>query len=625
MLTNKKLFRNHIRLLLMTLALTWTAGCTPPGPRALLEGKRLVEQGKYAPAVEQLKIATSLLSTNAQAWNYLGLACHHAGQPASAADAYQKALKLNHDLIIVHYNYGCLLLEQNKLDSARNELTAFTLHQGNSLDGWLKLGTAHLRLQELGAAETSFKEALRLSPQNPEALNDLGIIENQRGRYRDAATYFDAATKQQPNYGPALLNLAVVSQFYLNNRPLALQRYHEFLSLSPRPPNWDAVNATARQLDQELNPPSQPQRPPPSIPVVAVNPVTNVVRPPTNPPARPVAVAATNVARPVVAAATNVTKPDTKPDTRTSAPVVVASTPVRPPPVPVIESVPVIRPDVVKLPDAPVVRVAENSIPSRHVAQQPADADPIITARSSDYVEQSKVEKKSFLSRMNPANAFRRDPKSAQTATPLPVTGAYPGGSVSTNPGEVSKLGSSSVQTPSMARYSYALPSRPANGNRVLAEASYSQGVQAQRERRFSDAVGLYRTAIQSDPGYFEAQLNLGLASYELGELPQSLLAYETALAINPASFNARFNFALALKKAGYIQDSAQELERLLAMTGAAEPADHLAMAHLTLANLYSGDFHRPAFAKPHYLKVLELDPGSSQATSIRYWLQDNP
>src|SRR6185437_14682691 len=48
-------------------------GCKPPGPRALLDGQNLVERGRYAEAIELLKTATSLLGTNANAWNYLGL------------------------------------------------------------------------------------------------------------------------------------------------------------------------------------------------------------------------------------------------------------------------------------------------------------------------------------------------------------------------------------------------------------------------------------------------------------------------------------------------------------------------------------------------------------------------
>src|SRR5437868_5602063 len=66
------------------LVLFTFTGCTPPGPGALLAGQRLVEQGKYPQAVKKLKTATSLLPTNAQAWNYMGLAYHYAGQAAEA-------------------------------------------------------------------------------------------------------------------------------------------------------------------------------------------------------------------------------------------------------------------------------------------------------------------------------------------------------------------------------------------------------------------------------------------------------------------------------------------------------------------------------------------------------------
>ena len=103
MLTNKKRCQKWYYLLLLTAVVAWLAGCTPAGPRALLRGKRLIDQGKYADAVDELKQATSLLPTNAIAWDYLGLAYHHAGQPANAIDAYQRALKLNHDLVVVHY------------------------------------------------------------------------------------------------------------------------------------------------------------------------------------------------------------------------------------------------------------------------------------------------------------------------------------------------------------------------------------------------------------------------------------------------------------------------------------------------------------------------------------------
>src|ERR1035441_10398582 len=247
------LFSFNVRGLVLLLALL--AGCTPPGPRALIEGKRLLDEGKYPQAIEQLKAATSLLGgTNALAWNYLGVAYQHADEFAEAERAYQRALALNHDLGEVRFNLGCLWLAQNKLEAAKAEFTACTMRQPNAVEGFLRLGAVQLRTHEAGAAEKTFNDALRLSPQNPEALNGLGLAQLQRGRAAEAAQCFDNALKKQPGYRPALLNLAIVAHQYLKDHQLALEKYREYLALKPTPPNAEALAATVRQLEQELNP-----------------------------------------------------------------------------------------------------------------------------------------------------------------------------------------------------------------------------------------------------------------------------------------------------------------------------------------------------------------------------------
>src|SRR5437867_1100841 len=240
------------------LIVTLLIGCTPAGPRALLQGKRLIEQGNYSKAMEQLSTASSLLPTNAQAWNYLGLACHYGGHSADAEKAYQRALLLDRDLSEAHYNLGCLWLEQNKTNAAKNELTAYSLRRPNSIEGLLKLGMAQLRSRDLGGAEKSFNEAFRLSPQNPQALNGLGLVRYYRGRAGDAAQLFSGACKQQPNFAPAVLNLAIVAQQSLKDRPLALQKYREYLALKPPARNAEAVNGLIRQLELELSPAPRP-------------------------------------------------------------------------------------------------------------------------------------------------------------------------------------------------------------------------------------------------------------------------------------------------------------------------------------------------------------------------------
>ena len=179
----------------LTLVLT---GCMPAGPRALLKGKKYLDRGDYTAAVSELKTATTLLATNANAWNYYGVALQRAGQPDDAANAYKRALELDRDLMEAHYNLGSLWLEQNKPDLARVEFTAYTLRRNNDAMGWLKLGSAQLRLGDVVQAEKSFSAVLSLRPNDPEAYNGLGLARIQRGLPREAARFLPPPSGRDP-------------------------------------------------------------------------------------------------------------------------------------------------------------------------------------------------------------------------------------------------------------------------------------------------------------------------------------------------------------------------------------------------------------------------------------------
>ncbi|NBV25112.1 MAG: tetratricopeptide repeat protein, partial [Proteobacteria bacterium] len=168
-------------------------------------------------------------------------------------------------------------------------------------------------------------------------------------------------------------------------------------------------------------------------------------------------------------------------------------------------------------------------------------------------------------------------------------------------------------------RYSYLAPAAPTPGSRVDAQTYFDNGLAMQRIGKHSDAVAAYQRAIRADGAFFEAYHNLGIVAAQMGDMLKSTAAYETALALEPDSASARFNFALALQRGGYLRDSAVELEKLLAKS----PDD--AGAHFALANLQSQQFNQPAKARPHYLRVLALNPQHPQATAIRYWLRENP
>ena len=599
------------------VAVALLVSCAPPGRRAVVQGQRLLKQGKYEAAVNKLRLAISLLPTNAVAWNSLALAYHHSGNPTNAANAYRKALSLNPDLVEARYNLGCLLLEQNRLDGAKAEFTAYTMRRPKDVEGWLKLGSVQLRLREVSGAEKSFSDAWKMSSNNPAALNGLGLAQLQRNHPREAARAFGAALKAQPDYGPALLNLAIVWHVYLNNRQFALEKYREYASLKPRPADADAVLATVQQLEQDLAPP--PRAPPGDVTAQAAAPASTAK--PQTAMTGVVAVART----PKVERATDVAKPPVTTGVATTA----------------MSG----RKDVetVKLVEPPAVKVAQDAATVEPPRTTRPAASPDSVVAKAPVAAQPPAEKRGFFQRLNPLNWFRAG--SQPRPTPLPSkTVAAPSAASATAPAPVETVGASpttatapssavqvspaasqppappsATQAPRIPRYVYRSPPKPSPGNRRQAELAFAQGLAAQRANRPLEAIQAYRQATQADPSYFEAFYNEGVAAHEAKVYQTALSAYENALAINPDSLSARYNFALVLRDSGYLLDAAAELGKVVL----ANPDE--ARAHLALGNLYALRLHQPARARQHYLRVLEIEPQHPQATVIRYWLAANP
>jgi tetratricopeptide (TPR) repeat protein len=577
------------------------AGCTPAGPRALLNGKRRLDAGDYTGAVAEFRTATALLPANAAAWNYLGVAYQKAQQPDNAATAYQRALVLNRDLVEAHWNLGMLWLEQGKNDQALSEFTAYTLRRNNLPEGWLKMGAVQLRMGEYAAAERSFGAALTLDPGNAEAINGQGLARLERNRPRDAVQFFASALRSNPNAAAPMLNLAITEQQYLHDDRTALEYYQAYLALTPRPDNWEEVNAEATSLEQSLQTGSIPAQMPPqeeTRPPMAPETVTPVPAPP---------------AVPVMAEARRVAPVAMHP-----SPTIRTQAVVRP-----MVSHPQVTPPQLVVHNQPIVQTQRVAVIAPAPAYNPnhPQAEPPPAPRETTTAEAAP--KPGFWDRIKPAKWFAPtpdDPKYENTGT-TPLTTVGDGQSANTT---LSAAGSEpdpereAKGPPTFPRYGYLAPARPAPGDRRAASGSFTRARVFEQGAQWMDAMQEYRSAAQFDPSWFEAQYNFGVLSYRLGNHRQALEAYEMALAIEPDSIDARYNFALALKAGGYVPDAVNELKKILAR----EPDE--VRAHLALGNLYAQKLRAPNEAREHYLKVLELDPGNPSAAEIRNWLSLN-
>ena len=599
-LTNKNCGGKLLFHVLTVAACLWIFGCSPPGPRALLEGKRLLEEGNYPEAVASLEKASSLLPKNALAWNYLGLAYHAARQHEQAVKAYRVALSLDHKLAAVRYNLGCLYLEQDNVTNALEELRSFTLLQPGAPDGWLKLGAAQNRARRLDEAERSFRTALDLQARHPEALNGLGLVQMQRRRYLEALNHFNAAATQEPPYPPAVLNAAIVQQ-QLNNRTAALNRYRQYLGFKTA--DAAAVEMMVRQLEGELNPPSLSARatavpPPPAgkgtnAGLTSVNP--NWKAPVNIPPSLTPVPARSNLISGVNTSATTASSSSAggASNAAIKTPAEPPRTLVRPAPPKGAEAL-TIKPaevEVTQLQADPVVRQAQEI---SRVTAPPAE---IIEAPPSGKTA-TNAARRGFFSRLNPFGGRNR----TNVAT-----------------GESRTTVIRTPPAPSAVRYSYLAPAVPTPGNAGESKKAFERGVKAQRAGSLPLAITEYQAAVKADPANFDAYYNLGLASLERGDARLSLWAYEIALALQPENGDARYNFALALKAGGHWLDAGEQFEKLLSEN----PSD--ARAHLSLANLLAQQLQQPSLAREHYQRVLELNPKHPEAAKIRFWLAANP
>ncbi len=512
--------RNAFYFFALTLLL---AGCTPSGPRALLKGKKYLDSGEYAAAVAQFKVATTLLATNAAAWNYYGVALQGAGQPDEAVNAYHRALDYDRDLLEARLNLGTLYLAQNQPDSAKTEFTAYTLRRPNDPDGWLKLGSAQLKLNETVPAERSFSAVLALKTSEAEAYNGLGLARIQRNRPREAAQFFAAAVQAQPDFAPAILNLATVNQQYLHDNKAALENFQKYLALTPRPDNWDEVNAIVATLERS--------------PVVS-EPVATTVAPVLTPapapkPVAPVVVAATKPAPVKVAAAP---KPNLSPRAQAEAKPV-AYTPPAAMPVQSVQSVQVApEPQIVATPDtAPLLPAS--TFAAKGVTPLPGEATP--TKKPVTIIPPAPVyfPRYNYLSPRVPAAGDRRGAVSAFNQA---------------------RLDEQDQKWPdALANYRQAAGLDPS-----WFEAQYNASVLAQRQGEYSVALAGYEKALALKPDSVGTRYNFALTLKAAGYVPDAANELKKILATNPDE--TRAHLALANLCAQSLHDPAQARKHYL-------------------------------------------------------------
>src|SRR6266542_4411092 len=161
---------------------------------------------------------------------------------------------------------------------------------------------------------------------------------------------------------------------------------------------------------------------------------------------------------------------------------------------------------------------------------------------------------------------------------------------------QLAKLGSGSVRV--------SIPTLPRRGD---AELLHSEGVEAVKQGRLDEAIGLFRQALEVRPDFVAAHHNLGVACARKKLFPQAVESFQRALRLSPGSADAHGNLGLAYLEYGEPEQAAVHLGRAVELRpGLAEPFNNLGVALMQLS--------KPREAAEAYQRALALEPAYAEA-----------
>jgi protein O-mannosyl-transferase len=220
-----------------------------------------LDQSQFDKGEEMLMKVTSLSPNFTEGFINLGVLYIRRQQPDKALAALNRALEITPDAFAAHFNKGETLTQKGDFKAALESYKTAVHIRPDLVSFQLTLGTAYIRAGDPNSAEKVFND-LTNTPVAAEAYRNLGLLYNNSGQLDQAMQYFKRSAelkpvfpelhhdmgllylrkqmpdeaieqfrtviKQQPDHGPAALNLAVAHQLK-GDIPGARQTLQSFL------------------------------------------------------------------------------------------------------------------------------------------------------------------------------------------------------------------------------------------------------------------------------------------------------------------------------------------------------------------------------------------------------------
>jgi type IV pilus assembly protein PilF len=168
------------------------------------------ERGRMDVAIEELGEAAKLDPNEPRIYNLYGLVYAMLGEEAKAEQNFQRALAMAPQNPDFHHNWGWYLCSSGRPREAMPEFE-FALRDPlykTPEVAMINAGRCSLALGDVAGADSYFRRAVAVAPNNPQAIYGVALVSFKLGRPDDARTWIRRLT-QQPPVPPEALYLAM--------------------------------------------------------------------------------------------------------------------------------------------------------------------------------------------------------------------------------------------------------------------------------------------------------------------------------------------------------------------------------------------------------------------------------
>lgn len=141
---------------------------------------------------------------SANAWCYLGMACHDQNRFDEAVECYRRAVGLQPVFPIAFNNLGNTLRMQRRLTEAVAAFDEALRQRPGYLNAIKNKGTALLWEGRIDEADEAYRQAAALAPSDAEVRKNIGVIELLTGRLSDGWRNYESRFEAAPGVLPRI-------------------------------------------------------------------------------------------------------------------------------------------------------------------------------------------------------------------------------------------------------------------------------------------------------------------------------------------------------------------------------------------------------------------------------------